>query len=182
MVRKVAWLAVLVLAVGLATQVRSAPPAGGSLKVTTQGLVVDLQAPTGQKVSLPANKEVPAPPGPYKTVGITQYGQENAGGKAVMWSIKCTGPFGKVATLSVSAGKTTTIEAGAPLTVRPTASVAKSEGKGTMISVGLAVVGSAQESYNTGSILRGKTRVPPPKAIILDENGKEVNSGNFEYG
>lgn len=181
MVRKVAWLAVLVLAVGLATQVRSASPSTGSLKVTTQGLVVDLQAPTGQKVSLPANQEVPAPPGPYKTVGITQYGQENAGGKPVVWSIKCTGPFGKVATLSVNTGKTTTIEAGAPLVVKPTASLVKSA-KGPEISVALAVVGSAQESYNTGSILRGKVRVPAPKAIILDANGKEVNSGNFEYG
>ncbi len=182
MVRKVAWLAVLVLAVGLATQVRSASPAAGSLKVTTQGLVVDVQAPTGQKVSLPANKEMPAPPGSYKTVGITQYGQGSDGGKAVMWSIKCTGPFGKVATLSVSAGKTTEIEAGAPLTVRPSASVAKSEAKGTTVSVALSVTGSAGETYNTGSILQGKTRVPAPKAVILDESGREVNSGNFEYG
>lgn len=180
--RRAAWLVALVLAVGLTSQVRSAATSTGTIKVATPGLVVDVLAPNGQKVSIPANREVPAPAGTYKTAGITQYGQETSGKKPAVWSIQSRGPYGKMKEVAVKSGQTTAIEAGAPLLVKLSVNVAKSAAKGTTVSIGLAVLGQAGESYNTGSVTRGKSRVPPPKVQIVDESGNEVVSGNFEYG
>jgi len=184
MTKRVVGLVGVVFALALATQVRSASPSFGKIKVTTPGLVLELQDPTSRnkRVNIPANQEIPAPPGTYKTTKLTQYAQDTSTARPTTWSIMCRSQFGNVATVTVAAGETTEVSAGAPLVVRADAQVVKDKAKGTSVSIGLGVYGSAGESYATDSIMQGKRRVPTPSLKILDENGKEMASGTFEYG
>ena len=49
------------------------------------------------------------------------------------------------------------------------------------ISIGLAIEGRAGEKY-MGGALKGRTREPAPIFRILDENGRILTTGKFEYG
>jgi hypothetical protein len=45
------------------------------------------------------------------------------------------------------------------------------------------VLGPANEVYaGFYNTKRGMDRVPPPKFQILDDLGKQIEAGNFEYG
>lgn len=50
-----------------------------------------------------------------------------------------------------------------------------------VISIGLAIEGQAGEKY-MGGALKGRTREPEPIFRILDENGRTLATGKFEYG
>jgi hypothetical protein len=52
---------------------------------------------------------------------------------------------------------------------------------GRVVSIGLVVEGQAGEVYQPG-IIRNGSRVPAPGFKIIDESGKVVGSGRFEYG
>lgn len=49
------------------------------------------------------------------------------------------------------------------------------------VSVRLALVGQGGEQYAPGA-MKGKERMPPPKLQIVDEAGKVLQAGEFEYG
>jgi hypothetical protein len=178
--RKVLWLLAIVLAVSLTTQVQSASKSGGVIKVVSPGLVLDVKTPDGKVVKVPANKETPAPADTYQTAAVTLYAPEN-GAKGPVWSIESRGPFGSLKNVTVDDGKTTQVEGGAPLTVKTSVAQTR-DAKGPCVSIGLAILGKAGESYNTGTIKRGTMLVPKPKIQILDKDGKELASGSFEYG
>jgi hypothetical protein len=65
---------------------------------------------------------------------------------------------------------------GAPLCVK-----ADVNGSGVSISIGLIIEGQAGEVYEPGAAKNG-TRRPAPKFTVLDESGKVLGSGSFEYG
>jgi hypothetical protein len=52
---------------------------------------------------------------------------------------------------------------------------------GRSISIGLIIEGQAGEVYEPGAAKNGRRR-PAPEFTVLDESGKVLGSGSFEYG
>lgn len=154
----------------------------GKLKVESPGVGLELKV-AGRPAPVPNGKEVPMPPGTYPTSSIT-YGAQGkaANGKAEVWTIKSTGPFGTLKDINVTAGQTTTVEAGGPLAVKANVFPVKGKDGAISVSVSLRVTGKAGEVYNTGSIMKGLIKAPAPQIQILSEDGKTLAQGNFEYG
>ena len=65
---------------------------------------------------------------------------------------------------------------GVPLSVKADVS-----GSGRSISIGLIIEGQAGEVYEPGAAKNGSRR-PAPRFTVLDESGKVLGSGSFEYG
>ena len=151
----------------------------GTIKVPAN-LQLELKI-DNKPVSVPSGREVSMAAGSYVPAGLTA--QVVSAGKkgAEIWSIKSTGPFGKLAQIEVKEGSTTEIDAGPPLTVR--AIVTKTKGpQGKVVSVGLAVTGKAGEQYAVNTLKKGLMIASAPQLQILDEKGRVLAQGSFEYG
>ena len=171
---------VVVLLVGLSATVLLSAASRGKLKVITPGMILKLMV-SGQKATIPPNKEASLPPGEYKTKGIELYAREvNRKGKVVLWKITSSGPFGKLATISVAEGQTTEVEGGEPITVKASCSLL-TKGTAKSLYIGLAYIGKSGERYSA-VVYRGRIRKPAPQFQIQDESGKVLATGNFEYG
>lgn len=177
--KRIVWPIALVLAIGLASPANSASKSGGVIKVKTAGLVLEVKGPDGRPVSIPANKDMPAPSGTYPTVSLTQYAKDPSG----VWSIQSKGPFGSLKTISVDDGETTSVDAGAPLTVKTVVVPTKDPKTGApVVSINLQILGKANEVYSAATIKRGNVLMQAPKLQVLDEDGKTLASGTFAYG
>lgn len=118
--------------------------------------------PTGGKVQFPA--------GTYMPVVTMLTKNDDAG---TPWMLRSSGgdqPF------EVPADGTLALPIGPPLVTK----VAVQQRERT-VSVDLALVGQAGEQYAPGA-MKGKERMPPPKLEIVDEAGKVLQTGQFEYG
>jgi len=173
-------VAVAVMLVGLSATVLLSAANGGKLKVVTPGMILQLMV-FGQKAAIPANKEASLPPGEYKPAGIELYARETDNkGKLILWKLTSTGPFGKLATISVAEGQTTEVEGGEPITVKASCSI-QAQGTTKSVYVGLAYIGKSGEIYST-VVNRGATQAPAPQLQFSDESGKVLNTASFEYG
>lgn len=172
-------LLVLAMCMAVAVTVHSAPTAAGKLKVATPGVVLELKI-NGKPVPVPNGREIPLPVGTYQPALITANAQAKTG-KAEIWSIKCTSAFGNLKQIEVKEGELTDINAGPPFVVKPIM-YAMTEKGGKVQPIGLAIIGQAGEMYNSGTIMKGMTRVPAPQIRIVDEGGKIITQGAFEYG
>jgi hypothetical protein len=181
--RKISLLGVAVLAIAAMT-VQSVSAPTGNLKVPAN-LLLELKVDK-TPVLVPSGKEVPVVTGTYTPAGLTAQalGPGLTKGKTEIWSVKSTGPFGKLAQIEVKEGCTTEIDAGPPFTVR--AIVGKAVCSPALptkaVSVSLAVVGKAGEQYAMNSMKRGLTLAPAPQLQIVDEKGAVLAQGSFEYG
>lgn len=173
-------VAVAVLLVGLSATVLLSAANGGKLKVLTPGMILNLTV-FGQKVSIPANQETSLSPGEYKPRSIELNASEvDSEGKPVLWKITSSGPYGKLATISVAEGQTTEVEGGEPITVKASCSILE-QGSTKSLYIDLAYIGKSGETYSP-VVYRGTTPVPAPQLQIVDESGKVLNAASFEYG
>ena len=90
-----------------------------------------------------------------------------------MWPV---GPWGTMATVKVSEGKTTVLKPGPPFLVKANVSPSSSR-----VSIGFEFLGQAGEQYASSATKNGR-RQSAPKVKIVDEEGKTLASGKFEYG
>ena len=167
----------LLLTMVLVWPTTTALAAGGTIKVATPGLGLELKL-NNKATPVPNGKEVPIPAGTYVPASI-QYFTKGVGG---MWSIKCTAGFGKLASIPVQDGATTTVEAGPPFTLRAFISAPQKSPQGTVVSIGLAITGKAGEQYSAATIMKGSSVSPAPQVRILDEKGAPLAQGTMEYG
>ncbi len=92
------------------------------------------------------------------------------------WTALGYGPWGKLAKIKVNQGKTTVLKLGPPLIVR-----ADVRPRGIRnISIGLSILGQAGERYSR--VTKNGKHMPAPTLKIVDESGKILSSGKFEYG
>ena len=173
------WLLAGVLAVLAGGLTAWAASGGGKLKVNTPGMVIEA-AVRGRKVAIPPLREVPVGVGTIETQGIKLHAQgKDTKNRPTIWRLDGIKPFGELASIEVTASETTLVEGGAPLTVKTPARLLTSGAK--KVYVNLLIVGKAGESYRT-VVYMGRQRVPKPKVAFLDENGKVLHTGAFEYG
>jgi hypothetical protein len=170
----------LLLTMVLVWPTSTALAAGGIIKVATPGVGLELKL-NGKPTPVPNGKEVPIPAGTYTPASIQYFAPGAGTAKAGMWSIKCTAGFGKLATIPVQDGATTTVEAGPPFTLRASISPRQTP-QGTVVSIGLAITGKAGEQYSAATIMKGASISPAPQVRILDEKGAPLAQGTMEYG
>jgi hypothetical protein len=177
--RKISLLAVAVLAVAAMT-VQSASRPMGTIKVPAN-LQLELKI-DNKPVSVPSGREVSMAAGSYVPAGLTA--QVVSAGKkgAEIWSIKSTGPFGKLAQIEIKEGATSEIDAGPPFTLRAMVGKVTATPQGKVVSVSFAILGKAGEQYAPNTLKKGLSLAPPPQVQILDEKGTVLAQGNFEYG
>ena len=171
-------VAAVCLLVGLTVQSATRPT--GAIKVPAY-LVLDLKI-DNKPVTVPSGREVTMPAATYVPACITAQAAAPGKVKPEIWSIKCTGPFGQVASIAVQEGATSTIDAGPPFTLKPIVYAATNTPQGKVLPIGLAIIGKAGEQYAANTLKKGMSSVPPPQFQILDETGKVLTQGVFEYG
>jgi len=178
--KRISFLVVAAVCLMVALTVQSAPRPTGAIKVPAY-LVLDLKI-DNKPVTVPSGREVTMPAATYTPACITAQAAAPGKTKAEIWSIKCTGPFGNVASIEVQQGATSAIDAGPPLTLKPIIYAVTNSPQGKVIPIGLAIIGKADEYYAANSLKKGMSSVPPPQFQILDETGKVLTQGAFEYG
>jgi len=176
--RRTAILAsLLVMLLGGGLTVWAAPT--GKVKIDTPGMVVEVEL-YGKKVAVPPLREVPVVVGTLTTKGIKLHGKgKDTKNRPAIWRLDSVGPFGELKEIQVTSGETTTVDAGAPLTVKTPVSITTKGG--TKVNVGLSFIGKAGEYYRT-VVYMGRRRAPAPKIAFLTEDGKILQTANFEYG
>jgi len=171
----------LLLTMVLVWPTATALAAGGTIKVATPGLGLELKL-NNKPTPVPNGKEVPIPAGTYTPASIQYFASGGVGAKAGQWVIKCTSAFGKLATIPVQEGATTTIEAGPPFTLRALIGTPQKAAQGLVVPIGLAITGKAGEQYSAATIMKGTSVAPAPQVRILDEKGTTLAQGTLEYG
>ncbi len=101
--------------------------------------------------------------------------KEDSGNK---WRILSSGPWGNLRTIKVKKDETTVVKAGAPLLV--STDVQHRPGS-RLVSIGFSITGQAGEQYSP-RVARNGRDLGTPKLKIVDESGKVLASGKFEYG
>jgi hypothetical protein len=177
--RKLSLVAAVLVCFAAAFTVESATKATGTLKVSSPGVALELKI--GEKPApVPNGKEFPVPAGTYATARITCAAKSTKAPPEI-WTIKSTGPFGKLTQIIVAEGQLTDIEAGPPFTLKVSVSNPTATG-GKPVLIGMTIVGKSNEVYAANTLLRGQSVAPPPQIKIVDEKGTTLATGNFEYG
>jgi hypothetical protein len=92
------------------------------------------------------------------------------------WQIISNGPWGDLNQIKITKNDTTNLTFGPPLLVKPNVHKKKN-----VVSVGLAIVGKAGEHYRSQVRKNGRS-LQAPRLKIIDQEGKVLASGKFEYG
>jgi len=93
------------------------------------------------------------------------------------WELRSSGLRGKLGKIKVKKEETTVLKLGSPFLVK--ANVRK--GNGRIVLIDYSIIGQAGEHYSPG-VTKNTKRLPAPRFEIVDETGKVLASGKFEYG
>jgi len=142
-----------------------------------------------------ANGKVKVPPGNYRLYAVGLKANSSSGDSLIMSGTKRVPEGG----IKAMAGESTPLKCGAPLKLELTATATRDSGlssSGSLLSSILGQSGPAQtiqatlfgaggETYSTPYLLgaNGAARQPQaPTYTVLTTDGKQVDSGNLEYG
>ena len=90
--------------------------------------------------------------------------------------IETRGPWGELSTIKVKNNETTFLKLGPPFQIKP-----KVLYTGSQVSIDFNIIGKAGEYYRNVMIQNNKPS-SYPKVKIIDEAGRVLASGKFEYG
>jgi len=108
----------------------------------------------------------------YRPTSLTLTGEQDGS----TWQLRSWGPWGQLAQIRLPRGRTTAIEVGPPLQVRPEVEMHPGQ-----VRIALRLFGRAGEMYQN-SILKNNRGISGPPVKILDEAGTLLASGQFQYG
>lgn len=118
------------------------------------------------------------PVGQYGAFSVMYTRPDEKRGK---WTLHSSGSLGKLAEFGIDEARTTTIKAGPPLKVKVTQHVQKRLFSGRVVNFNVALVDQADVDFGAGARKDGN-RMPAPSVKIVDEAGKTLSAGKFEYG
>ncbi|MHC4591607.1 MAG: hypothetical protein ACYS8L_02805 [Planctomycetota bacterium] len=168
-----AYYSVKVAADGSSVALQKADPRLGVLDVECPSAMLTLLGPCGRRQLQVGSGKRQLPAGKY-SARIVTLGQRDD--KARLWEVTSYGDTGKLSDFEIREGATLSLKAGPPLQIKPQVSQ-----DARRVRIGLLVLGRAGERYSAAARTDGKV-VPAPKLRILDESGKVLDSGRFEYG
>jgi hypothetical protein len=116
-----------------------------------------------------------APAGHYMALQVQLAKTDAQGAK---WTLSGSGA-GKLENFEVRKGETLAMKLGPPLVTKVEATPV-GEGTGT-VSIGMALEGQAGERYASGAAKTGAVQ-SPPQLKILDQAGKVLATGKFQFG
>ncbi|MHC4618564.1 MAG: hypothetical protein ACYTEQ_12520 [Planctomycetota bacterium] len=149
----------------------------GYIKVDTPGFHTTVNLRRGwwhNATAMSGRGPVKVRAGVYKLTRAELRAQES---KNKWWTILCFNrPPGKLSRVRVADGETTVLKLGPPLTVHTDV-----RQKGRAVSIGLSLIGRAGEHW-MAQVLSPRGPHSAPKLQIVDEGGKVLASGKFEYG
>ena len=114
------------------------------------------------------------PAGRYGAV-VLELAKKDSSGDKVVFAID-KGGAGELADFKVRPGQVTSFQLGPPFQIKTSM-----ERSGEKVFVSFSMQGRSGELYKPGATINGK-EVPEPAFRIIDESGKVVHSGRFEYG
>ncbi|MGB2937290.1 MAG: hypothetical protein WBD05_03700 [Phycisphaerae bacterium] len=157
---------------GSQIQAEKIEPTFGTLEVDIPGLtLLTLSDDFGFQRIGPVDGKVSVVAGKYTVLQMTLAQRDEAG---VEWTL--TGRGGKWKNFQILPDQTLQLQLGPPLK----ASIEVDQNNGTA-SMTFLLVGRGEEVYAGGASKDGKMQ-PAPKFEILDETGKVLATGKFEYG
>ncbi len=92
------------------------------------------------------------------------------------WQIDSSGPWGKLGDIKVNKDETTVLKLGPPLLIKPNVT-----NRNSQVSIDFSIIGQADEHYGNVITKNGR-RVSTPEVKIIDEGGKVLAAGRFQYG
>ena len=158
---------------GFSLRVAEVTPEFGTLDVGAAGAQLALLSDSGYHELAAAGAPWKLPAGRYSAVSVVLRQKDQKGGE---WALSCYGQTGKLQDFSIKPGEPTVIEVGPPLLGVVELDQAPGE-----VTLGYSLQGRADEVYAAGAF-RDEEQQPPPGFKILDEGGKALESGSFEYG
>jgi hypothetical protein len=158
---------------GSSVRMAKIEPTMGTLDVGTADVEMVLLSEAGLLRFSSSGGKWQAPAGHYMTVRTQLLKTDAEGAK---WMLLGSGS-GKMEGFEIRAGETRALRLGPPLKTRIET---RAIGDGS-ISISLALEGQTGEQYAPRAV-KGGEMPQPPKLKILDEAGKILAQGNFEYG
>ncbi len=166
------WYGVKVAPDGSSMTLTPTQPPMGRLSVGSDQAELDMFSDSGFHHLTKSADGWQLPAGRYQATNLELV--DNVNGTA--WSMGASWPAGKLRSFTVKPDETADIPVGPPLI-----SDLSFSGSSTMQSIGFELKGSGGESYSAGAERRGVMQ-PAPAFVILDETGKRLASGSFQYG
>jgi len=145
----------------------------GYVDIETPGAVLQLNSVFGRVRTLRSESGATAIPArAYKPTALELRWQQGDD----TWQMWSRGPWGQLSRIKVERRRTTAIELGPPLLVKPEVGI-----YGRQVTVGLGIFGRSGEKY-TNLICKNDRRIKVPQMKIINEAGTVLDSGPCKYG
>jgi hypothetical protein len=145
----------------------------GAIVLATPGAELQLAGQFGSDILLRSGAQpIAVLARAYRPTSLTLTGEQDG----ATWQLRSGGPWGRLARINLPRGRTTALEVGPPLQIKPRVEMYPGQ-----VRIGLRLFGRAGEMYQN-SILKNNQRVSRPEVRILDEAGTLLASGQFQYG
>jgi hypothetical protein len=168
------YYSVKVAADGSSVHFEKAEPKTGTLDAGTPDAELVVLGEAGFQNLSGAGGKWQLPVGKYTTLAVKLTKKDAAG---TPWTIEAQSEVGKLATFEIRPGETMAVKCGAPLVAHTEATKAGDN----QMSIGLALTGQGGEQYSPAAVQKGQPQTAP-KFKILDEAGKVLATGQFEFG
>ena len=158
---------------GSSVRLEKADPGMGTIDVGSPDVEMMVLSDAGFQRFSGSGGKWQAPAGRYMALQVQLAKTDAQGAK---WTLSGSGA-GKLESLEVRKGETLAMKLGPPLVTKVEATPA---GEGT-VSIGMALEGQSGERYAPGAAKTGAVQ-SPPELKILDQAGKVLATGKFEFG
>ena len=170
------YYSVTVAADGSSVTLAKVTPKFGTLDVGTKDATLLVWSDNGSHMLTGTDGRWRVPAGTYMTRMVTLNRTDAAGDT---WMLRCYGNVGKLARFEVRPDETVSVRVGTPLTA--TTAVQSGGEDDPEVYISLSLTGQSGERYTPGA-MKNNRMTPAPGLEILDEAGKALGSGKFEYG
>lgn len=158
---------------GSSVRLEKADPGMGTIDVGSPDVEMMVLSDAGFQRFSGSGGKWQAPAGQYM---VLQIGLSKTDAAGTTWKLSGSGA-GKLESFEVRKGETLAMKLGPPLVTKVDATPA---GEGA-VSIGMALEGQSGEQYAPGAAKTGAVQ-SPPQLKILDQTGKVLATGKFEFG
>lgn len=158
---------------GTTLELKKIEPEFGTLDFGGANVKLKLWSDTGDHYLFGSEGCWQLPAGIYKALFI-ELNQTDT--ERNVWTFSGRPKAGPLHDFEILPGQTTSFKIGPPFTIKTDVRQVTDR-----VLIGLKLEGCAEEQY-TGPVMKGGKQLPTPIFKILNENGKVLTSGHFEYG
>jgi hypothetical protein len=151
----------------------------GTVAVTTPGVTAILTG-GGKSVTVASGSPKTVATGTYGVIMLTYTQATEKDGKKESWSLTSLTSAQGAVTIKVTEGAVTPLGYGPPLVAKVECGTATTSSGTTLLPIDLVMKGRAGEPWHR---IAKDGKLPEKVGFtILDEKGKQLGQGNFEYG